>query len=596
MSWTEINHSKGIRSGGMPYDRILEKLEETDPALVDDVRGYDMFHDIEDEYKNYVTDEIIDWTPDAPYLESDQTRRDPALSRGILNLHLNGTRGSRPELPRHPELFYGFTGNDPRGAVNDPRFDQVRGHITGRVGDLTVRMQDSDSNHIAESPWTNQAISYGKKEIQRRLKNSTRVFTPQKEGRPWGRNVVLDDLAPKRTRQEQFAVGSDGLADGASGALETEDPAAAPARFFAGDHGPASDAITGGIRGVDHSFREGAERAPWRNTVEDRELPVQHYGQQRGAGRSSLGDGAVGGARATVVATEQDFGMSRANPKGANRRVLGATMGAAARYSKAVRAAQPDAEYGYTHLNLPLGRSAPSLSRDVAAAYRQQTLDGARRPQGTVQDGDGGHLGAAAGLAPAAHPEHAIRRAETTHPDAAAHLTNVDAIVRGLREGTAAGRRKIAGAVIASGARGNPVNEETPGVRGLGLPSAEMSQAAKLTEMPLERAAAAGREVQQYGHAVPSRPEQRAANARVAFDPATWHGQREALPLGRSKRPGEFRSHTQMPATTGADAAQTFGFDAPVRPTGAPVGPKTLRAGDWSDGVGLSDELRSDWA
>src|SRR3990172_4982502 len=311
MSWTEINHSKGIRSGGMPYDRILEKLEETDPALVDDVRGYDLFHDIEDEYKNYATDEIVDWTPDAPYLESDQTRRDPALSRGILNLHLNGTRGSRPELPRHPELFYGFTGNDPRGAVNDPRFDQVRGHITGRVGDLTVRMQDSSDFHLAESPWTNQAISYGKKEIQRRLKESTRIFTPQKEGRPWGRNVVLDDLAPKRTRLEQFAVGDDGLADGAAATPDAEGCAAAPARFFARDHGPTSGSVIFALRGVDHAFREGAERAPWRNTVEDQELPVQRYGQRRGAGRSTLGDDAVGGARVAAVATEQDFGASR---------------------------------------------------------------------------------------------------------------------------------------------------------------------------------------------------------------------------------------------------------------------------------------------
>ena len=117
-SGIEINDQKGMRHGGMPYDTILYKLEETDSELIDEVRGEDDFHDIQDDFTNYVRTEITDWAPDGTFLESDTVRRDPALSRSMLNLRYNGTRGSYPELPRHPELFYGFTGNDPRGGVD----------------------------------------------------------------------------------------------------------------------------------------------------------------------------------------------------------------------------------------------------------------------------------------------------------------------------------------------------------------------------------------------------------------------------------------------------------------------------------------------
>jgi hypothetical protein len=88
----------------------------------------------------------------------------------------------------------------------------------------------------------------------------------------------------------------------------------------------------------------------------------------------------------------------------------------------------------------------------VARLYRHSVEDQSRRPETEVQDGDGGALGAGAGLTPAAHPERAIR-ASDAQVSANGHLTNVGAIVAGLREGTAAGRRRIAGAVVADGAR-----------------------------------------------------------------------------------------------------------------------------------------------
>ena len=61
--------------GGMPADALLHKLEETDPELIEEVRGFDEFHDVADDYGNYARSEIVDWTPDTPFLESDHTRR-----------------------------------------------------------------------------------------------------------------------------------------------------------------------------------------------------------------------------------------------------------------------------------------------------------------------------------------------------------------------------------------------------------------------------------------------------------------------------------------------------------------------------------------
>jgi len=570
----------------MPLDALLEKLEETDPDLVDEVRGYDPLHDLEDEYNDYARAEIIDWTPDAPYLESDQTRRDPALSRSILNLRYNGTRGSNPELPRHPELFYGFTGNDPRGSVNDPRFDQMRGHISSRAAGLAVSMGDNDDHHIAERPWTAQSISYGMKEIHRRLKQNTKIFTVQKEGRPWGNNVVADEFAAGDARAFAMSGADESLPAGG------DHYGAAPERFAAGDHGPAADMYTDGVRGVDGAHRDGAEVAPWRHTTGDADLGVQQYGQKRGAGRSQTGPGAVGGGLARAGGADQDWAESR-RAQGTNRQNLGATMALAARHRRHVKSGAHDTDPGASFEARGAPGSGLAPARDVALLYRHAVEDQTRRPATEVQDGEGGHLGSARGLTPAAHPEHAIRASEAgATPNA--HLTNVGSIVAGLREGTAAGRRRIAGMVVADGARHLAASEaEGPSRRGA-LPSADNGRIARMSEMPLARSAAAGGlEVQTYRGAPPSRPERRAAIAQGAYDGVTWRRSLEALPLGGSKAPGEWRSHTQDPTVIGDAPGRTFGLDAEASGYhgAAPMGPKRLRAGGWADGANLTDDI-----
>lgn len=200
MSYTEVRTREGMPYGGVPHDTILMKLEATDPDAVDAVRGYDPDNSVSEAYRNHARNEIIDWSPDVPGVESDGPRRNPSASRMVINRHYNGNRGSySDEAARHPEMFIGFTGNDPRGTTNDPRFDQVRGHMTSRAANLTARMGDNNSDHVAERPWTNQSIGYGMQEVKRRVKRSTHVFTVSKEGRPAGRNTTVsgNGVAPR---------------------------------------------------------------------------------------------------------------------------------------------------------------------------------------------------------------------------------------------------------------------------------------------------------------------------------------------------------------------------------------------------------------
>lgn len=568
MSYLEINTREGMPYGGLPYDALVQKLEETDPALVAEVHGDDEFKDIQDEYDDYARSEIVDWAPDAPYLEADHPRRDPAYSNSILNLRYNGNRGAYDWLPQHPELFIGFTGNDPRGAGTDPRFDVMRGHITARAANLEASMLDSDDNFEAERPWTGQSISYGMKELHRRLQNSTRVFTVSKEGRPWGRNIALDEQAGLRARRIQYWNGQESL----------DYPGRE--RFFGSDYQPAGDAEAGGVRGVDRP--SGFDRAPWRNTTPDADLEVQLYGHVRNQGRATVQPGAVGGGRKRAAWSDQDLDerLATAGAKGANRQMLGATLAAAARHRQHLRTARPDDAPGYSHEMASVGR-AP-LAKDVARVYRQQVEDSERRPLGSVQDDEGGTM-AGAGLKPGRNPERAMRAARQTHPDTTAHLANAAAIVRGLREGTASARRKIANHVIAAGTMSN-IFEGAAAERGRGVrPSSDYIRTQRFAEVPLNRAAAAeGLEVQSYRGAAPVENDHRVAHGYASDQ--TRFGASDQNEAGKSKVP-QFTSHTVDQVETGVSDDELFGRDDTVEGgmTGGAPASRPVRNQNWDN-------------
>jgi len=178
----------GIKKQGLPYGAIpdlelIKKLEETEIPE----RGDDYSID----YNNYIRSEIVDWTPDQPYLESDKTRRDSSLSQSILNLRHVGTRGTL-DVPSHPEMFMGFMDQDPRAIDNNPRFDQYHDQIGVRLPNIEVRMGNNDSSHTHERPWSNQSLDQCRRDIQTSLQSNTKVFYDEYDGRALNQNIIQD--------------------------------------------------------------------------------------------------------------------------------------------------------------------------------------------------------------------------------------------------------------------------------------------------------------------------------------------------------------------------------------------------------------------
>ena len=182
MSFLE-NRRRGIPYGGIPYQELLNKLEETDMGETTD--------DIQENYNNYIRSEIIDRTLETPFLESDKTKRDSTLSKSVLNLRYNGSRGDY-ERPVHPEQFVGFMDHDNRGLDNNPRMNEYNQQISTRMPNLEIRMGHNCADMDYESPWTNQSLGQCRRDIQTSLAYNTKVFTDERDGRALNRNFVVD--------------------------------------------------------------------------------------------------------------------------------------------------------------------------------------------------------------------------------------------------------------------------------------------------------------------------------------------------------------------------------------------------------------------
>ena len=573
-SESEDRHRERMPWGGIPHEHLLAKLEATDPDAVAAVRGRDAFYDVEDEYDDYARAEVIDWAPDAPFLESDHTRRDPALSRSVLNLHYNGTRGSNPELPRHPELFLGFTGDDPRGAGNDPRFDQVRGHASSRAERLAAGMGNNDDNHVAERPWTGQAISYDQKRVMARVRGALKVFSVSKEGRPWGRGEVANPSTPRELRAALAGAGGEGFADGGRDA--------AP-RFAGGDHGGA-DREGGAAPGGGRPPPPGAPGA-WRHAAATTApLGAPLYGlapvargaplpSQRGAARARGGAG---------DSQQQAWGAS-AGRAAAGRAALGAALGrAAARRRAAVRGAAGDQAAAPPSAEGFAGGARLAPSRDPGAAARRA---GGRPDQEAAPPSWGSGAGLAAGLAPARDPAAALRAAVAGAALAPSHLAAAAArVAAGLREGSAAGKRRAAGAGLAAGVRAGALAEKFPAALGRGpAPGSDPGRAGRAGAGTQAQAAVAGAPSVAYRPgALPSAPERRAALAAAGRSEGGASGRSLSQALGRGAPPGDWRGGAATGAAPGAEVAG-FGDGAVAARSaslGSGRGPRADRGGD----------------
>ena len=603
MSYTEIRHESGMPFGGMPHDALLHKLEETDPELVADVRSDDQFFDMDDHYDKYVRSEIIDWTPDNIYLESDHPRRDPTLSRTILNLRHAGGRGPNDyQLPKHPELFLGFTGNDPRGADTQPRLDQIQTQMAARVREKEVRMGHNVGHGDfieADRPWGGTAMEYDKKEVQRRMKGYMHWFPAQKIGRPWGQNTIADKYYGLRQRHEVVDDGDEGLyvpeQDKDNGATST-------GWLQQMTYAPVQGAKTDGVRRVDRPAN--TDSVPWRNTTGDADLAVQRYTTATWSGREISGQGGIGGGRVTTAQTDQDFTTHQRSHPG-NRRVLAEGMSAAAAHRRALaREANGDIDHGYSVESQRPGLSIPELARDIARVAYEAHHDQNMRPVGQVQDHEGGMLGPGAGLGPPPGDRqtalYSVQQSHVGTPNG--RLANAEAMVRGLREGSSAQFRMVQGQAVA-GKMGTQISEIGVGDQGMpggGLaPSNDYGSITHATETPLMRAAAAAdlavHHYEYRGHTNLNHPMDTVASAQAGgfSGPEVMMRRRE----GRTKAP-EFRSHTQDGGILGTHPDHTFGAiseHAGPHTGGLSIGDKNLRASVLADGGDDVMEAYSDF-
>lgn len=526
--------------GGMPQDVLTRKFEETDPKYLpnDPERGYD----------KYVRSEIVDWGPDVSFLESDQPKRDPLLSRSMLSLRHNGTRGMEyPRGPIHPDLFYGFMGNDPRGTTNDPRFDKARGFMESRAEGREFRMGKNDDNHLSERPWTGQSISHAMKKVHRVLKDKTRVFSAQKDGRIMNNNTITKF----RNKSKFRSTDSEAFSENVSNTT----------------HGVGADA---GMH----------VKAPWRHTIgSEQNLGIQQYGKTRGVGHNLTK--LVGGKLVETQGTEHDWIESKI-AHGNNRKVLAATMATASRFRRVVESTKQEQAHGKSYESFNEGRQL-NQSKDVSSLYRHIVGDQYSLTAGKASFIDNT---ISKGLIPSAHPENAVKSIERASVTDNEHLTNIDAIVTGLRIGTAASRRKIASAVVADGfAKNIAIMGESTNTKGI-IPTSNFRRA--MSEMPIIRGATSeGLEVHVYsGNNMPKKPEERVALA--SYDETTWKKSQELLTLGLSKTPDGNHKYSKsiagvVPNYISSEITATGGASQ--------IGAKNLRAGNWSNDVEFNTDF-----
>lgn len=443
----EVAATDEMPYGGIPYSKIIPRYEKTDPNLIktgidagiDSIYGSDSnylspanIHD-ENPYENYARSEIIDWSPDAPLFESDHARRDPAYSKSVVNLRYNGNRGNTADLPRHPELFIGFTGNDPRGTTNDPRMDQFRGFITSKAANLQVRMGNNDDNHIVERPWTNQSISYDKKYMQQQTSKNLKIFSSQKEGRPYSRNTVTD--LPTWGKNQNKLRSSNMNAGDETVNLNNR-----------GDYGDYID-VGGEVNQIisnDLQVLKGMKAPSNLNKMyTDQDFETQINNFHTGAGNNYLSNNV--GLKNTGFdhVNIEDIGSSGAannTPGGLNKKNLAASMALAAKMASTVKNTE---SYNLQNPNIDNYNinTSQKIANDISNIYKHMEYG-----QSYGESNEGFNNG---GFIQKRTTDIGKKVIHDPNANMAQRMESVSSIVKGLKENTASSKRKIIDQIVA---------------------------------------------------------------------------------------------------------------------------------------------------
>jgi len=162
--------------GDLPYDMYLRKIEQT--------CGYENPHLVEENLRNL----LRDFTPDAPYLESDQPRgghdefgneRGGYESEQRINLRSGARTLIDPYLPDGTFLDHQFTERDPRGVALGP---DMRRHVDQQYArkDLIKYFPDNDDS-IPETGWNPWQAQMQIRNAQNVTKDYFKVFETSKD-------------------------------------------------------------------------------------------------------------------------------------------------------------------------------------------------------------------------------------------------------------------------------------------------------------------------------------------------------------------------------------------------------------------------------
>lgn len=506
---SDVRTKNALPYGGIPYNLIAKHYEQTDPALIAEHKYTDPYgSDPKDDYDNYVRAEIVDWSPDVPYFESDHARRDSSLSRSQLNLRYNATRGSRPELPRHPELFIGFVENDPRGALLEPRMDQVRGFMSAQAANLTVRMGDNDDNGETERPWTGQSISYGMKYVQDQVKKNTKIFTTEKDGRPFSRNLVLDaptwGINQGKIRKSTMEAGD-----------ETIDMSHSDGKDY-GEYISGGGFVNLGTKGKDSGKFSTAITNPWVNTQLEGDMSDQYGNHVRQTNTPQNQSGFA----VKNVQNDQSYYDSYNAPK-ATKKNLAASMALAAKNNKNRKDTQHDSLMNDQADNF-MNNGNLKPSQNISHIYRNVQEDQER------QYNEHNSNAINSGLQMQQNLGKVSKLTDNSNDKMMHHankINNISMIAKGLKEGSASSKRKIQNHVQSNFNVGF-ASDNSNNVTKQGQQSSDFNRVTKMadyTQSPLfKNELSDGVTVQQYTQSKPYHGEERVRKGQFGHETTVW--------------------------------------------------------------------------
>lgn len=173
--------------GAMPYNMLKEKYERTE------------IYEDPDSVNQHLREELKNMRCDEPTLASDFARENN-FSEDRLELRHSGHRtGETPDL--EDGTFLELTGQDPRGVLLDPRFEQAREQIVSRAPQYAF--SDSADGSLPEREKPVQVLREQMRNAFAGVKDRLKIFTTSKDNLIRGhRDQVPTDSKLESTEAE----------------------------------------------------------------------------------------------------------------------------------------------------------------------------------------------------------------------------------------------------------------------------------------------------------------------------------------------------------------------------------------------------------